>query len=448
MPVTLVFQSTGIIPGAADPVEMRGPSLTIGRGAENDLVLPDPDRMISKRHCVIEDQGTSFVVIDLSTNGTFLNYSKAAIGQTPAVLNDGDIISLGGYEMAVNLSSAGDTAAALPPLVETAQSAPTDMGLDDLLSDTGSGDLLDDILGTPTTSKSQNDLIPDDPFDLDVPAGGGNAFIPEPLDLETPPAQQNHNASASDHFTPPASNAALIPDDWNDDLIGSDPFAAEVPAPEPTPAPAPASVPVQDASTLPPTGAATSDAARAFMKAAGVDHLNLSDEELEASMTQMGQVMRTMVSGIREVLMTRAAIKSEFRMNQTMIGSTNNNPLKFSISVEQALEAMAKPSSKGYLDPVSSATEALNDVKAHEVAMVSGMEAAMKGVLAKLDPKELSGQIETKGGLGTLLKGKKARYWEVYEKMYSEISDQAEDDFHDLFSKEFAKAYQDQLKKL
>lgn len=445
MPVTLVFQSTGIIPGAADPVEMRGPSLTIGRGAENDLVLPDPDRMISKRHCVIEDQGTSFVVIDLSTNGTFLNYSKAAIGPSPTALNDGDIISLGGYEMAVQISEAVRAASALPPVADAPQTAPTDMGLDDLLSGSGSGDMLDDILGTPTTSKAQNELIPDDPFDLDAPGSKGNAFIPEPLDLETPPAQQNHSPSTSDHFSPPTSNAALIPDDWDDDLIGSDPFAIETPAPTPTPEPTPS---VSEAATLPPPSAASSDAARAFMNAAGVDHLNLSEAELEASMAQMGAVMKTMIAGIREVLMTRAAIKSEFRMNQTMIGSANNNPLKFSISVEQALEAMAKPSSKGYLDPVTAATEALNDVKAHEVAMVSGMEAAMKGVLAKLDPAELAGQIETKGGLGTLLKGKKARYWEVYEKMYSEISDQAEDDFHDLFSKEFAKAYQDQLKKL
>jgi type VI secretion system protein ImpI/type VI secretion system protein len=80
--------------------------------------------------------------------------------------------------------------------------------------------------------------------------------------------------------------------------------------------------------------------------------------------------------------------------------------------------------------------------------MVSGMEAALRGLLQKLDPKALEEKIETGGGLSALLKGKKARYWEVYEKMYAEISDQAENDFQDLFSREFARAYQDQLKKL
>ena len=43
MPVTLKFQSTGLVPGDARPLKMRGGSLTVGRGATNDLVLPDPE---------------------------------------------------------------------------------------------------------------------------------------------------------------------------------------------------------------------------------------------------------------------------------------------------------------------------------------------------------------------------------------------------------------------
>src|SRR6056297_258590 len=101
MPVVLKFQSTGSIPGDGAPVTMQGQSLTIGRGAENDLALPDPDRTLSKRHCVIEDHNGNVVVVDISTNGTFLNYGKLALGGTPTPLNDGDILSLGPYEIKV-----------------------------------------------------------------------------------------------------------------------------------------------------------------------------------------------------------------------------------------------------------------------------------------------------------------------------------------------------------
>ena len=85
---------------------------------------------------------------------------------------------------------------------------------------------------------------------------------------------------------------------------------------------------------------------------------------------------------------------------------------------------------------------------AHEVAMVTGMEAALKGVLGKLDPALLTQKIEAKGGFGGFLKNRKAHYWETYEAMYAEISDQAENDFHELFAREFAKAYKDQLARL
>jgi type VI secretion system protein len=109
---------------------------------------------------------------------------------------------------------------------------------------------------------------------------------------------------------------------------------------------------------------------------------------------------------------------------------------------------MVRPVARGYLDAQTATDEALRDIKAHEVAMLSGMEAALKGVLKRLDPKALESRIDAGGGLSGLLKGRKARYWEVYEQLYSEISDQAENDFHDLFAREFTKAYEAQLERL
>lgn len=117
MSVTLRFQSTGAIPGSGEPITMRGPSLTIGRGDENDLVLPDPDRMISKRHCAIENHNGNIVVVDLSTNGTYLNYGKVALGNVPTPLNDGDILSMGGYEILVDIAS--QRAEGTPPKPES-----------------------------------------------------------------------------------------------------------------------------------------------------------------------------------------------------------------------------------------------------------------------------------------------------------------------------------------
>ncbi|MEL6478800.1 MAG: type VI secretion system-associated FHA domain protein TagH, partial [Pseudomonadota bacterium] len=514
MGLKLRFQNSGALPGGQSHVEMQGGSLTIGRGEENDLALPDPDRTLSKRHCVLEERAGEYIVTDISTNGTFLNYGAERLGDLPTPLNHGDVILLGPYELVVEISAGAGAAqadpfAAAPPPLEDAPVSPGQAfdarpsgdfvgTLDDPAGKDG-GDFLDDLLGAPPAAddrpswekaaQREDPLSPADP----LPETEDPFFHkPEPVPgLADGTSAPDHTPSTQDVFAAPQANAPLIPEDWDDDLMGApaadpaspvptapksaptpppateDPFAipaspptnaAAAPAapPQPAPeqaappfpktvlpesepsAPPPPQAPVPAApvpempstgsgvaagsrpTTPPPSGAAGGDAAaRAFLDAAGASGLNIPDEELAATMARMGGVFAAMVAGMREILMTRASIKSEMRMNRTMINMGGNNPLKFSISAEQAMEAMIRPSVPGYQDATTATAEALNDIKAHEVAMMSGMEAALKDLLARLDPNQLSERIETGGGLGNLLGGKKARYWEAYEKMYA-----------------------------
>ena len=474
MTVTLKFQSSGTMPGNARPVTMQGGSLTVGRGQANDLVLPDPDRLLSKNHFVIEDHNGNVVIVDLSTNGTFLNYSKIPLGNVPTPLNSGDVLVLGTYELIVEISSdlpeLGDMIA--PPAAQPNISpGNTDRAPDpmDLLDDAGpDGDFLDELLG-PEKPTGPSQLNPVDPIDDLLPPIGEDEdpFFQKPDDGRggRGASEPSHSPSAQDSFRPSPAGQNMIPDDWDDLLEGAGqsepPVAAEpkrtppdipfgdngqtMPPPQ-TPDPTPVPRSVSDAENDQPVQ--NSDLARAFLDAVGAQDVRIDDDELPNTMARMGRVMKTLITGLREILMTRTSIKSEFRIEQTMISAGGNNPLKFSISPDQAVEAMVKPATKGYLSPETAAEQALQDIKAHEIAMVTGMEAALKGVLRKLDPAELAGQIETSNAFGSLLKGKKARYWEVYEKIYAEISDQAENDFHDLFSREFARAYKEQLDKL
>ncbi|MBK0327126.1 type VI secretion system-associated FHA domain protein TagH [Rhodobacteraceae bacterium F11138] len=487
MPVTLKFQSSGTIPGNARPVQMQGGSLTLGRGPGNDLMLPDPDRLLSKSHCVIEDHNGNVMVVDLSTNGTFLNYSKIPLGRVPTPLNNGDVLALGSYELMVEITAEPDAtddliagpAAQGPASHGNADNAPDPLAL---LDDAGpGGNFLDDLLGAEAAPTGPSQLNPADPIDELLPPLGEDEdpFFQKPSDGREGEGASApmHNPSAQDSFTAQHAGNNLIPDDWDDLLGDEDPTPAPGPDPAPGSDPAPVPDPVRQTpkTVLPPPPAEHSgptprrtppqlptqtdgpidpdapvetDAARAFLSAVGAEELAIADADLVTTMARMGRVMKTLVTGLREILMTRTSIKSEFRIEQTMISAGGNNPLKFSISPEQAVEAIVKPGARGYLSAETAAEQALDDIKAHEIAMVTGMEAALKGVLARLDPQELSGKIESSGGLGSLLKGKKARYWEVYEKMYADISDQAENDFHDLFSREFARAYKVQLDKL
>ncbi|MFV0360822.1 type VI secretion system-associated FHA domain protein TagH [Tropicimonas sp.] len=514
MTVVIRFQSTGVVPGEGRPVPMVGNALTIGRANDNDLVLPDPDRIVSSHHCAIEDQNGNVVVIDLSTNGTFLNYGKVPLGRVPTPLNDGDILCIGGYELVVDLSARmrKDPLADLPPPAETGALGPGSARADDdlasLLDDPGPGgrDFLDELLGEPAAPVGPRGVRRPEPGDdgLLPPLGEGED---DPLAPAADPdsglgaSQPFDSPSMHDHMPLPRAVPQAIPDDWDLDFPADGPVpgpaaipdegsaphmsgAAFIPdnedpgfrAPKTDTVPARRGVarPQPDAgadelpATPPATGSpdnptagparratgsgrnAASDAAAlgVFFKAAGVADIDLTDVETDPTMARLGNVLRIMIHGLRDILMTRTSIKSEFRIDQTRISASGNNPLKFSVTPEQAVEVMMKPPMRGYLEAEAAAEQALRDIKAHEIAMMTGMEAALKGVLKKLAPDQLEGRITSAGGLGGLLKGKKARYWETYEKIYADVADQAENDFHDLFSREFARAYQAQLEKL
>ena len=66
----------------------------------------------------------------------------------------------------------------------------------------------------------------------------------------------------------------------------------------------------------------------AFFKGARLNAAAPSDPA--AMMTALGKAFRATVAGVRATLIARATIKSEFRIDQTMIQARGNNPLKFS----------------------------------------------------------------------------------------------------------------------
>ena len=65
--------------------------VTLGRGADNDLVLPSFE--VSRLHAVIEYDGQHYLLSDLdSSNGTFLNGRSVA---RRTALRDCDVIAIG-----------------------------------------------------------------------------------------------------------------------------------------------------------------------------------------------------------------------------------------------------------------------------------------------------------------------------------------------------------------
>lgn len=423
MPLSLKAHHPSLPNGAPITVTMAGDTIAVGRGADNDLVLPDPDRVLSKRHCIVERRDESYVVTDVSTNGTFLNYQPDRLDAAPTPLKTGDVILVGEFELVVDISPGQPDAASddLAPDWPQLSIDPTPL----VGSDDDDSAFLDELLGSPAIPSQSEASGPRLEPSFQTPKPGASA--------------PDHTPAERDHFVAPRAVNSAIPDDWDDSLIA--PSDGRTDPDEPAPIPRPPSA--QD-----PQSADTDAALQAFVAGLGVAGLHVPPDQAEQVMGRMGRVMATMIAGMREIMMARAALKSEMRVARTMIEANQNNPLKFSVSVEQAIEAMVQPTGRGYQDPETATAEVLRDIKAHEIATMTGMQAALTDLLTQLGPEQLSARIEKTSGFAALLGNRKARSWEAYERHYAQLARQTEDNFQSTFGKEFSRAYEHQITKL
>ena len=220
--------------------------------------------------------------------------------------------------------------------------------------------------------------------------------------------------------------------------------AAPVPMPAPIPmAPAPAAMPLQG------QGGADADALLTGLLQ-GLDTPGLRMGALTPqSMQLIGQLLRESMRGTVELLVARAALKREMRADMTMIVARENNPLKFSPTVEVALNHLLGTQSPGFMPPAPAVRDAFDDLRAHQLGVMAGMRAALEGVLQRFDPQQLESKLTRKSAITSLIPGaRKARLWELFQELFTQLQSEAQDDFDELFGKAFLRAYEDQLDRL
>jgi len=239
---------------------------------------------------------------------------------------------------------------------------------------------------------------------------------------------------------PAASNPAI-----------GNPFAAAAPAPAAMVAPvaAPPSMPAA-AAAVPASSAAPASASEAALMAALREGLGVADLQLPALtpefMKLVGELLHESARGTVDLLVARAALKREVRADTTMIVAKENNPLKFSPTAEVALTHLLGPAVRGFIPPQRAMRDAFDDLRAHQLAFLAGMRAALEGLLQRFDPAALEGRLTQKSMLSSLLPAaRKAQLWSVFQQEYQQIAGEVADDFHQVFGREFLRAYEAQL---
>lgn len=209
---------------------------SIGRGDGNTWVLPDPDKFLSSKHCVVSFEQGQFYITDTSTNGLFLNGASLPVGRNNRVsVSEGDTLDLGEYRLRVGLEK---VAAKISPFAEAAPIEPPPLAnagaqwgaLEPTPQATDGADLF------PVGGGAGGDPFYDpsmDPFAAKDPFGLGGA---KPADAFAPSA---------DPFANPADPFAKIAGAPQDNPFAADPFGGGdmFGGPDPFAPPKPQSVP-------------------------------------------------------------------------------------------------------------------------------------------------------------------------------------------------------------
>ncbi|AXA58016.1 type VI secretion system-associated FHA domain protein TagH [Pseudomonas thivervalensis] len=490
MPLCLTITSYHkITPGQCSEKSMDQGVMAIGRNSDNDWVLPDPERLVSGKHCVIQYKDGRYYLTDNSTNGVELVKAGVRLRKgNSEPLQDGEVIRIGDYEIQARVDFS------LPvtdsnPFAESPSS-------------------FEALMGQQSTPAYAPSPIPG-PSPVQVPAHfqGVSAMdtLPDLFDFlapsSVPPATQPDHVPAEQHnFRPPTPiarpspppviepvappSASVIPDDWDPFSDKPAPVAvaplpvapqpvspppvvepvatpvvqpplvdifAEISAPPPAPVPE-ASVtrvepPVAPVAPVAPTAAVESaqpDLLQAFLRGAGLDQLRLDKANAEAQMENIGRSYRLMVEGLIDVLRARSSLKGEFRIQQTMIQPVENNPLKFAPNVDEALLLLLRHGNQAFMAPDAAVRDSFDDLRAHQLAVMAGVEAAIKHLLGRFEPSQLEERMAKPGGLSGIFSGsRQAQYWQQFTELYSNISREAQEDFQDLFGREFSRAYEE-----
>ena len=421
---------------------------SIGRSPNSDWTLPD--QFISSRHATVNYQHGVFYLEDAeSTNGVFVNSpdNRLAKGQRHA-LKTGDLILIDPYEIVVSIADepARDVEP-VAPVRPPAYPTPDDpFAPDSERSGSAMSDIAAGLGGDP-----YEDV---DPLKwLGGPKKAPKNSGPRAEELRNQPVLKDNYEPPPLRPEPPVASAdAVIPDNWLDD--SGEILSRTKSDPRPVPSPRPPQpvnekrpnppAPVRPLSNgVPPAGRdATGGELQALLEGAGLENVSVTPDLAR----DFGEILRIVVAGVMDVLRTRQRLKSEFRMEMTMFKAADNNPLKFSANVEDALHNLLVKRNPAYLGPVDAFEDAFADVRNHQVAMLAGVRVAFEAMLAQFDPDRLQAEFDRQLKKGSLIPTPgKLRYWDMYRERIHEMLRDTETTFRELFGEEFARAYEEQL---
>lgn len=406
----------------------------IGRSADNDWILPDPERYVSSHHAEVRFDAGRWILEDVSTNGIFVNGSDTPLSQLgPCQLHDGDRLRLGDYDILVSIDERNDFPAdadGQAPAPTVAKSKPKSKSKEAQRAELEELNVEIDINDLLSSSAPEPDIGNSGPFHI------GNAY--------------GVSKSNVARLAPTVSNAAEKYEDIPLTLPPSVPVPAGVSREAgidwhlKTRRIQPESKPVDRTRT---DGLNELTAGlEAFCRGAGIDPASIGSDAQVNTLTLMGQMVREVVLGMMEALKARGEIKSRAEAGSAQLQSTDSNPLKSATSVDDALRKLLDNQSTRYLGPVEALRDGFSDLRSHQQALIAAMHAALNNTMNRVDPGELQDRFDRSLNRGTLMgAANKLKYWDMYAEFFQVVNQRNADGLPISFAEDFAQTYNERL---
>jgi type VI secretion system protein len=388
---------------------------TIGRATDNEWILPDPERYLSGKHARVDFRAGTYVLVDTSSNGTYINGAQVPLGKYhDYLLKDGDYVRLGEYELLVSIDKSNDFPPEESAIVAYDGKAPSSAVSKSTANDLGADLDLSQLLEPSDLLTGDSGVRPRDAY--------GQAL---PGDAE-PPMQTRAELEADAAGTP-----------WH---MMTRPLKVEGAKAEGLPAP-----PVRTPNPVLFEGD-FDVGLTAFCRGAGIDPLNISIEVRAAALQLAGQLLREAVLGLMDLNQGRNEFRNRFRI-PAPANDGPESPLNFSRGVDEALVRLLTTTSTR-AGSVEAIRQNFRELKAQNTATLSATRAAFEEFLGRVDPKELEERFERGTKRGVFGSQNKAKFWDLYAEMFAGLVQRPADGFPHLFTETFAKAFEAKLRAL
>ncbi len=381
---------------------------TIGRGTDNAWILPDPERYLSGKHVRIDFRSGTYVLVDTSSNGTYINGSQVPLGKYhDYVLKDGDYVRLGEYELLVSVDKGTDFAPDADAVVaydgQSPSSAVKKSTANDLGADLDLSQLLEpsDQLDVDTGIRPRNAY--GQSVDPDRGENGPSAGAGTPWHMMTRPLKVE--GKTNEELAPLLRSQAPALYEGDFDL-----------------------------------GLA------AFCRGAGIDPRTITPDARNNALQLAGQLLREAVLGLMDLNQGRNDFRNRFRI-PTPTNNGPESPLNLSQGVDEALVRLLTTVSTraGSVDAIR---ENFRELKAQSVATMTAMRAAFEEFLGRVDPKDLEERFDRATKRGVFGSQSKSKYWDLYAEMFGALAQRPAEGFPHLFTEAFAKAYEAKFRAL